>query len=326
MHVIPGLEVPVGHHPGPERHWKGMNFDHPVPRESVHKSADAEVLLTDALLLDDGRIAVAARWRRSHYLGHRGGGADPVLLAETARQTAIHLSHRFFGVGQGLVFILSELSVDLDEALPAVGAEALSVGLQVRCRRPEAGERRLRFELEADVLAGSRSYGRVRVCWEPMEPRRYAVVRKRGGGQREEGATARPLLRGCASSPAERDVLVEDDPVRPNVWWLRLDPEHDVLFDHESDHVPGMALVEAFRQVGAATGGDGHRPGHVALLAVEFKAFGELDAPVSITAEPAGLDGAALTLRARQGGRELAGARVRCGAGETSPLRQEAAC
>ncbi|MGW1469555.1 ScbA/BarX family gamma-butyrolactone biosynthesis protein [Streptomyces sp. NPDC002308] len=326
MHVIPGLEVPVGHHPGPERHWKGMNFDHIVPRESVHKSADAEVLLTDAQVLDDGRIAVAARWRRSHYLGHRGGGADPVLLAETARQTAIHLSHRFFGVGRGLAFVLSELSVDLDEALPPVGAEPLAVGLHVRCRRPGAGERRLRFELEADVLAGSRRYGRVRVCWEPMEPRRYAVVRKRGGGQRGEAAAGQPVPPVRAGSPAERDVLVDGDPVRPNVWWLRLDLEHDVLFDHESDHVPGMALVEAFRQAGAAAAGGGLREGQVALLTVEFKAFGELDAPVSIIAEPAGLDGTALTLRACQGDRELACARVRCGAGELSPARQEAAC
>ncbi|MCX5401507.1 ScbA/BarX family gamma-butyrolactone biosynthesis protein [Streptomyces sp. NBC_00102] len=326
MHVIPGLEVPVGHHPGPERHWKGMDFDHFVPRESVHKSADQEVLLTDARLLDDGRIAVAARWRRSHYLGHRGGAADPVLLAETARQTAIHLSHRFFGIGQGPAFVLSELSVDLDEALPPVGTEPLRVGLHVRCRRPDAGERRLRFELEADVLAGSRRFGRVRVCWEPMEPRRYAVVRKRGGGQRAEGAAGQPLHRVRASSPAERDVLVCGDPERPDVWWLHLDLEHDVLFDHETDHVPGMALVEAFRQVGAAVTGDGHRGGQVALLAVEFKAFGELDAPVSILAEPAGLDGTALTLRACQGDRELACARVRCEAGEPSSARQEAAC
>ncbi|MGW2283029.1 ScbA/BarX family gamma-butyrolactone biosynthesis protein [Streptomyces sp. NPDC001770] len=326
MHVIPGLEVPAGRHPGPERHWKGMNFGHFVPRESVHKSADAEVLLTDALLLDDGSIAVAARWRRSHYLGHHGGcAADPVLLAETARQTAIHLSHRFFGIGHGSAFVLSELSVDLDEALPPVGTEPLAVGLHSVCRGPAAGERRLRFELEADVLAGSRRFGRVRVCWEPMDPRRYAVVRKRGGGRHGPGLDGQPAPRVRVDS-SERDVLIDGDPLRPDVWWLRLDLEHGVLFDHESDHVPGMALVEAFRQAGAAAAGGGPWTDGTLLLAVEFKAFGELDAPVSITAEPAGLDGTALTLRACQGDRELACARVRFGAGEPSPARRGTTC
>ncbi|MEU9385118.1 AfsA-related hotdog domain-containing protein, partial [Streptomyces sp. NPDC048279] len=77
------------------------------------------------------------------------------------------------------------------------------------------------------------------------------------------------------------------DPARRHRWWLRLDVEHPVLFDHPSDHVPGMALMAAFRQVALVTATDAAR--YVRSLAARFTSFGELDQPVSITAEhPAG--------------------------------------
>ncbi|MFH8380952.1 ScbA/BarX family gamma-butyrolactone biosynthesis protein [Kitasatospora sp. NPDC018058] len=315
--------------PGPEHHWKTMEFERRVPRASVHKAADAEVLLTDAQRLGTGRFAVAARWDRDHYLAHHGGpAADPVMLVETTRQTAIHLSHRFLDIPYGMPFVLSEASVDLTEALPPVGPEHLTVGLDVVCHPPAEGARRLRLELEADVLLRHRVIGRTRLRWQPMEPSRYTMLRHRG---REPRTSPLPEPPRIPLSPAtvgqrtERDVLIAADPMRANAWWLRLDLDHPVLFDHESDHVPGMALVEAFRQAGRVAAAD-HRPGAggVTLLTVEFTAFGELDAPVAITAEPAGLG--VFTLRAHQGERELAHATVRCGAAEPVRTLLGAAC
>ncbi|MEV0113408.1 ScbA/BarX family gamma-butyrolactone biosynthesis protein [Streptomyces sp. NPDC050844] len=310
-----------------------MSFDRCVSRASVHKAVDAEVLLTDAAHIGDERYAVAAVWRRDHYLGHQGGPAsDPVLLMETARQAAIHLSHRFFDVAPGLPFVLSEISVDLSEALPEVSAEHLAVGLDVVCRRPAEGTRRLRFELTADVLVHHRPLGLVRVCWEPMEHRRYALLRRRV--EREAEVTLPrpepsrvPLRPAHVGHLAERDVLIDTDPLRTNGWWLRLDQEHPVLFDHESDHVPGMALVEAFRQAGRVAAVD-RRPGAsgATLLDVAFRSFGELDAPVSITAEPVGPSGSTFTLRAHQGNRELARSTVRYGTPLSARARWDEAC
>ncbi|MET9426927.1 MULTISPECIES: ScbA/BarX family gamma-butyrolactone biosynthesis protein [unclassified Streptomyces] len=329
-----------------------MNFDRCVPRESVHKAAEGEVLLTDAQRLGDDRFAVAALWNRDHYLAHHGGPAsDPVLLAETARQTAIHVSHRFLGVAYGMPFVLSEISVDLFEALPPVGAEPLAVGLDVVCRAPAEGARRLRLELEAEVLVRHRSVGRVRVAWEPMEPRRYALLRRRGGQAPDEAPPRHqpphvtpshvpsshfplpyvPLPPARVGQLAERDVLIAAaDPHRAGRWWLRLDQDHPVLFDHESDHVPGMMLVEAFRQAGRVAAADS-RPGAsgVTRLAVTFSAFGELAVPVAITAEPAERTdpaGTVFTLRARQGDRELAHATVRHGRADPAWSRLGEAC
>ncbi|MFD5877023.1 ScbA/BarX family gamma-butyrolactone biosynthesis protein [Streptomyces sp. NPDC060322] len=309
-----------------------MNFDRCVPRHSVHKTADTEVLLTDAEQLSEERFAVAALWHRDHYLAHQGGpAADPVLLMETVRQTAIHLSHRFLNVAHGMSFVLNDISVDLFEALPPVGPGApLTVGLDVICRRPAADARRLRLELDAVVLVRDRSIGRLQMCWEPMEPRRYALLRQRGG-QDSAAATAETDPAHALLAPdhvgqvAERDVLIASDPLQTNSWSLRLDRGHPVLFDHESDHVPGMALVEAFRQAGRVASAAGRtQASSVTLLAVTFKAFGELDAPVSITADPAG--GEIFNLRALQNGRELARGRVRCSAAERTRTRMGTAC
>ncbi len=331
MHAMSGSGMSIGR-PGPERHWQRLGFDRSVPRETVHKTAAAEVLLTDAERLGDERFAVGASWRRDHYLAHHGGpAADPVLLAETARQTAIYLSHRFFGVAHGVPFVLSGISVELFEALPPVDEEYLAVGLDVVCRKP-AGGPRLRLELDADVVVRHRSVGRARVRWEPMEPRRYALLRRRGGqGPGEAGPRTAP---SCVPLPparvgqlAERDVLLAADASAAHVWWLRLDRAQPVLFDHDSDHVPGMTLVEAFRQAARVASADG-RPGAsgATLLDVTFTAFCEPDVPVSITAEPAGRGAGVFTLRAHQAGRELASAEVGHGVPESSAVRLEAAC
>jgi hypothetical protein len=336
MHVVSGLETPL-HRPGPEQHWAAMDFDRCVPRESVHKSAHAEVLLTDAKRLGDERFAVAARWNRDHYLAHHGDpAADPVLLMETARQAAIHLSHRFLDVPHGMRFVLSDIFVDLKEALPPVSGHR-TLGLEVVCRPPAEGTRRLRLGLEADVLVGHRRIGRTGLRWEPMEPRRYALLRRRF----EQGrAAARPhpepsrvpLRPAHVGQLHERDVLIDTDRRRVNGGWLRLDQGHPVLFDHESDHVPGMALVEAFRQAGrvAAANGRAGASGvsllEVSLLEVAFTSFGELEEPVAITASPTTCGGNVFVFHARQDERELARATVRCGAADGVRGRLGTAC
>ncbi|MET9912830.1 ScbA/BarX family gamma-butyrolactone biosynthesis protein [Streptomyces sp. NPDC006476] len=292
-----------------------------MPRETVHKSATAEVLLTDAARLDAGRFAVAAAWHRDHFLDDLGGRAvDPVLLAETARQAAIHLSHRFHGVPQGHHFVLGELAVELDGPLPAPDTAPLTLGLDAQCLRAPQHPRRTKLELDATVRTRHRRLGRARVRWEVLEPHRYALLRKRGtadaGAEPAPKPTrAVPLAPSRVGQQQDRDVLLSADPARADHWWLRLDLDHPVLFDHPSDHIPGMALVAAFRQAALVTTADPAR--YVRSLITRFTSFGELDLPVSVTAEHVG-DAAStgraveILLRAEQGGRELASTRVVC--------------
>src|SRR5690242_5986532 len=71
----------------------GLSFSAAVPRALVHRRAVAEVLLTDWCTDGPGHHRVAAQWPRHHcfYRVH-DGRHDPLLVAETIRQTGILLS------------------------------------------------------------------------------------------------------------------------------------------------------------------------------------------------------------------------------------------
>ncbi|WLW51506.1 ScbA/BarX family gamma-butyrolactone biosynthesis protein [Streptomyces sp. YU58] len=342
MHVVP----PLAPHsePGLLRHpWTGLCFESRVPRASVHKSAASEVLLTDAVPLGGNRYTLASAWHRDGFLGHLGSNAaDPLLLAETVRQAAILLSHRFHDIPYGHPFVLGELALDLDAPLPPADPEPLALRLDAHCARTGAHPRRTNLEAELAIATERRRLGSARVRWEVMEPRRYAVLRKRGAADNAgtepvpEPAGAVPVPPARLGRRQDRDVLLAADSTRPDRWWLRLDLDHPVLFDHPSDHVPGMALTEAFRQAAALTAADVHgipaaEAAHrIRALDTAFASFGELNLPVSITARPAdddrGEGGHALLLRAEQSGRELASARVVLAAPRADHRTTGAAC
>lgn len=342
MHVVQPLALPSAPE-APPHPWRELSFERCVPRETVHKSATAEVLLTDAARLDADRFAVAAVWRRDNFLGHLDDRVcDPVLLAETARQAAIHLSHRFHGIAHGHPFVLNELAVELDEDLAPLTAMPHPLVLDTWCRRTAPNPRRTCLELDADVRTEHGRVGRARVRWEVMEPRRYTLLRKRGapetgvpGAAAPAGAV--PLAPARVNQRRHRDVLLASDATRSDRWWLRLDRDHPVLFDHPSDHIPGMALVEAFRQAVVAAAEDvcGARARDVAprvrSLVTRFTSFGELHLPVSLTVERAegSADGgreSVLVVRAVQADRELASARVVCAVPSADRRYTGAAC
>ncbi|WP_240955946.1 ScbA/BarX family gamma-butyrolactone biosynthesis protein [Streptomyces thermoviolaceus] len=309
----------------------------PVPRASVHKASGDEVLLSAVDRVGDDRFRVTPLWRRDHYLGHLGGGVcDPVLLAETVRQAAIHVSHRFYGVPYGHPFVMHELTVDLGAPLPGLSAELPPVAVEAQVRRREG--RKVDMCMQSVVEMAGRRLGRARVRWAVLDPDRYARLRNRTStavGAETVHGDAVPLVPSRVGHRLDRDVLLAAAPAHPGQWWLRLDPGHPVLFDHPSDHIPGMALVEAFRQMSTVLAhgtpaAHGSVPRHPSLLSVAFTSFGELDAPVLLTAQPA--DGeddtpGTVLLRALQDGRELAHARVRHPAlGDTGRDGKEATC
>lgn len=318
MQVVPQSTTPPDR---PSRRDPGEPHRAPgrVPRESVHKTAAREVFLRDAARRGDARFTVSAVWHRDHFLAHHGGPvSDPVVLAETARQAAIHLSHRFFDVPFDRAFVLSRLAVDLDEPLPPVPSTPLGLGLDAHCVR-HTEKRRTAFELRAVARVAGRAAGRALVRWEVMEQRRYAVLRRRGtpaagaaaGPADDTGAL--PLRPGQVGQRHGHDVFLAADAERADRWWLRLPPDHPVVFDHPSDHIPGMAFVEAFRQAVTASAPDaraGTTLRRLRSLDVEFTSFGEPELPVLISADHPDASGTPTLTRATQAGREVARARL----------------
>lgn len=306
-----------------------------VPRALVHKAADAEVLLADIHPRGEGRFAVTAHWPHDHPLHHReaDGSRDALVVVETLRQAGICLSHRFFDVPVDHPFILCGFEFDLDAPLcdRRPGGEDAEVvfDITVRCDRPRPG--RVNMSAEATVLVDGRPVGRAGMDWIPLTPERYEAVRHRGaptvppsdaargdaaGTDGRRGADEGVVLPAPAVGRDRADaVLLAALPDDPGSWRLRMDTGHPALFDHASDHVPGMVLVEAFRQAallsvnGSADPDAAPRGWFLGSMRTTFDAFGELGLPVTVTATADPESGGFLTT-ATQAGRVLATARL----------------
>ncbi|MEU8924789.1 ScbA/BarX family gamma-butyrolactone biosynthesis protein [Kitasatospora sp. NPDC048545] len=291
---------------------RGLSFRHRLPAAAVHKAAPGEVLLTDAARTGDDRFRVAARWDRHRFLHHGGTGlpTDPLLVVETVRQALIHLSHRFHGVPQGHPFVLDTLDLRLTRAgsthRPAGPQHAV---LDAVCTRTTTTPHRTGLALDAVVSVDGVTAGRAGIHWEVRDPEFYALVRDRArrkaaapsGPPAGESRRLAPREAGYADG---RHVLLARTPgSAPGAFLLDPDPGHPVLFDHPSDHVPGMVLLEAFRQAARAIGA----PPDPTRVRAAFTAFGEPDAPVRVAARP-GPEPGTTEVAAVQSGATLASA------------------
>lgn len=287
-----------------------------VPRTLVHKTADAEVLLLAVRPLGGDRYAVRGRWPDDHLLHHRDadGRRDSLVVVETMRQAGICLSHRFYNVPEGHAFVLHGFEFHLDAPLRDSG-EGADVVFDVEVRRVPGSARRVRLEAEAAIVVGGRVVGRAAMRWDALPPAQYALVRSRSAAAAAPFDVIDPVVEARVLPPAavgrDRDdaVLLADTGETSSGWRLRGETGHPALFDHGSDHVPGMVLVEAFRQACLVRAAQDD-PGDWAIdsMQASFLAFGELGQPVTITAEPDGPG--TYRLSAQQGPRTLATALV----------------
>ena len=295
-----------------DAHMPGVRF---VSRELVHKTAPERVLLTDGVWHAPDCFIIAAMLPRDHFPDGQGeaGWADPMLATEALRQAAYYIQHRFYGVPDTHKFILGGVTLGIDGAEPPARTAWLPANLRVTCTPTSKWTaRRLCMRLEAEFsVAGE-------VCWrgsllsQAVDPRVYQAIRGRMVAPAPHASA--PFI-GCPLSPAEvgcrgkQEVLLADDG-NPGGWLLRLGDGSTEIGDHPVDHVPGMVVLEAFRQAALATirpltG----RPISVAGLGIDFARFCELDAPVRITATPrpgGEADRIVLRLAAEQDGDEVA--------------------
>ena len=233
--------------------WAQLRFDRTVPRGLVHRAAVAEVLITDALEPVEGVVRFAAQWPAWHpYFAVGGERPDAAIVAETLRQATIYLARRFFGAAESAAFLMNRLMVSVAEVeLPAgVGPRDIHLAVEVREVVHRGAHLRslttvARFESRGVLVA--EGLGELGVI-------PGAVHRK----LREGVAAVGPSTRGGVAEDARRSCLLADG----DRAWLLLPPvANATIFDHDLDHLPGMAVLEATRQ--AALGGDGGDGGGV---------------------------------------------------------------
>ncbi|MFF1834956.1 ScbA/BarX family gamma-butyrolactone biosynthesis protein [Streptomyces sp. NPDC058231] len=233
----------------------------------VHRSDAEDIFPTGWTRQTDTRFSVSARWPRTHrfFAPVSGRYQDPLLIAETMRQTTMLLSHAEFDVPVGDQFVMWELRyVSAPDRLvlgaardgsrePGEGAEvpsgAWDITVDVSCsriRRRGSGLGSMQLELLLH-----RSGRRIAAGGGRISCTSARVYERLRGDRRSVIGAPLPLLPSVAPHEAgrtsERDVVLSPTP-RRNVWKLRLDTGHPTLFARPNDHVPGILLLEAARQ------------------------------------------------------------------------------
>jgi hypothetical protein len=294
-----------------------LDFSTALDPALVHRRHSGEVFLADARAVGDGAFVAAALAPTGHpqYAGLTGAvgrPADLLALLECCRQAETYAAHAFFGVPRDCAFVLRDWSAELSTDPvrgPAAGpAELLITAVAEDSRAPGGAVSTLAYEFGL-WSAGAR-VGTVRMSVGYLGPRVYGALRarRRGGPPRFSDASA-AQVGGRPVEPAEVGRLRATDTVlldpapdlpvgrAPVTARLRVPVENTSYFDHPHDHVPGMVLAEAARQLAtlaAARWGDG-APERTALTALDssFTAYAELDAPIVLTATLAAANGPA---------------------------------
>lgn len=297
-----------------------------VPRQLVHKATAGHVLLTDAIRLAENRFLVAAMLPPDHGLYHQDGAGrtDPMLMAEALRQAGYYIQHYFYGVPDSHQFILSEITLGIEDTAPlAAGPRWLPVNLTITCTpTAKRTNRRLGLRLEAEFSGEGHVCGRGSLVSDAVVPCVYQAIRRRAASTTIAEPTpvsGRPLSPGEVGRRGPADVLLSDDGTAEG-WQLRVDQGNPEMFDHPVDHVPGMVLLEAFRQAAlAATGPLAAGRTSLTGLRAEFARFCELGTPARITARPQPghpvVDRMLVRVAAEQAGAEVASGAIELGLG-----------
>ncbi|MEV6166110.1 ScbA/BarX family gamma-butyrolactone biosynthesis protein [Streptomyces sp. NPDC052052] len=255
------------------------------PRHLVHRTDPEDVFPTGWMAQTDTQFSVSARWPRAHrfFTPVSGRHQDPLLIAETMRQTTMLLAHGAFGVPVGDHFVMWELAYVSEPDRLLLGQEPWDITVDVACsriRRRGGSIGSLHVELLLHRLGTVLARGGGRISCTSAK----AYHRLRGDRQGVIGAPI-PLLPAVAPAEVGRtdegDVVLAPGP-RRGVWQLRLDTGHPTLFARPNDHVPGILLLEAARQAAVAV-----TPGHAFLPAsvrTDFLRYVELDRPCWIEA------------------------------------------
>ncbi|MFB7917659.1 ScbA/BarX family gamma-butyrolactone biosynthesis protein [Streptomyces sp. NPDC056061] len=252
----------------------------------VHRRDAQDVFPTGWTPQTDTQFSVSARWPRAHrfFAPVAGRHQDPLLIAETMRQTTMLLGHAAFGVPFGDQFVMWELAYVADPGQLLLGDEPWDITVDVTCSRikrvrKSIGSMHVELLLHRFGTVLARGGGRISCA----SAEAYGRLR---GGRRPDAGVPIPLLPAVPPSAVgradERDVVLAPG-TRRNVWQLRLDTGHPTLFARPNDHVPGIVLLEAARQAAVAVS-----PGRAFLptsARTDFLRYVELDRPCWIEAQ-----------------------------------------
>ncbi|MFF9036689.1 AfsA-related hotdog domain-containing protein [Streptomyces sp. NPDC014892] len=319
-----------------------ITFARTVDRRLVHRTAVAEVFVTDARQVGDSVYLAGAQTPLSHsyYNDHVQSPAvtDVLLVLEACRQAAVCAAHTFLDIPMDTAFLVNEVSVRLDDA------EALRTGddpgeLRLLTEYPTVrmkADRARKVGVAQELTFNGRPVGVSGMQVSAMTKAEYAALREyqRGGVAPSTREVPRPdrttlLAPEQVGRTTRSNVVLASPAFADGRLTAQLAPDFDnrSLFDHEYDHYPAMTLLEGARQLGllsAYWGGRQLHRTHVLGVSAAFLRFAELDAPVVVSALMPTGDDDPVDVSFEQSGRTVATASVWLHEEPDTPGRAEA--
>ncbi|GBF15498.1 MULTISPECIES: ScbA/BarX family gamma-butyrolactone biosynthesis protein [Prescottella] len=268
---------------------QALSFESTVPRRFVHRQSVSEVYLTDGIPVGEaGRFRLGAQWPRQHaFYRTCTDRYDTMLLGETVRQCAIYLGHMHYAVPLGHLFTMQTMRIEAHLDRLTIGSSAAEVVMNAQVtEHARRGSRLSAFSVDVDFLVDDTPAGHGMAVAGVLTPDDYARIRWSSDRAPTVGRIPQPLpvLQSAVCVPDDRAVVLGVHPSGDiGRWLLRVDPTHPVLFDHPSDHVPGVVVLEAARQ--SARLRLGWSCADVESLELRFRRFLELDEPTTVTTE-----------------------------------------
>ncbi|MET9804118.1 ScbA/BarX family gamma-butyrolactone biosynthesis protein [Streptomyces sp. NPDC006368] len=254
----------------------------------VHRIRTADAFPTSWARTGEHRFTVTAVLPHDHsfFAPVHGDRHDPLLLAETMRQSAMLVFHAGYGVPLDYHFLMASLDCTSRPEGLAVGTGPTEVEVEVVCSalkwrggRPFQG--RVDWVVRRSGAVVATGVGVTRFTSPP-------VYRRMRGDQGLAPPPAGPvaLPPAARTGRARADDVVLSETAQENVWQLRVDTTHSTLFQRPNDHVPGMLLLEAARQAaGIATAPSAFVP---ATVSTRFHRYAEFDRPCWVQAHVTG--------------------------------------
>ncbi|WP_433194178.1 ScbA/BarX family gamma-butyrolactone biosynthesis protein [Nocardia sp. CA-107356] len=269
-----------------------------ISRELAHRCAVSEVFVTSLDEVAEHTYIAGAQLPRMHaYYGDHAGSLavrhDPLVVMEAARQTAIALTHKFYGVPPEMAFVVRTFNgTGSDTVAWEVGTAPADLVMRVRVpQRHQRGGVLHGVDMVLEIESDGEPMLTVDGSFSWVTARQWSALRS---GFRESlglgpfhGALA--LSERAAPSAVGRENwrnVVIGPPVRTGaVARATLVPDlgHPFLFDHQLDHVPGSLLIEACRQTALSM--IVRDLPQLECVASTFDRFVELDLPAECTAE-----------------------------------------
>jgi len=239
------------------------SFGNTVSKELVHRAAVSEVFLTDVDTLEKDKFYTGAHLPRTHsYYNDTPSKThyENIALLEVCRQSSIIIAHNAYNVPLNAKFIFNEAKFHIEnndslliKTTPSYVLTEVDVISKEFRNDNLCG---LTFEMRLYVDDSLAATKLMDISW--MDVSIWNKIRSKGlkfveGFSEIEYKTPYSHLENkdiVGRNSVENVVLHKVEEIAGKYTAnLYVNNTHPAMFDHPLDHVPGMLLIEAFRQM-----------------------------------------------------------------------------